>query len=464
LMRLQSSYVTYSTADTFAYIHDCKVTGWPHNIIAVEGILARPLVFIEYDTLEVDATNDLYSYNSGNACHSSGDGTAIDVYGASPGSRITGCKITSGTAREGGQGILIQGAIGTEADSIVIDSNWVDVWNGPNDVTSIGICAAIYIRYAPSSAYTSNEYVKIRDNFLRTWVDADAETDYMGTTAETISAILCGGFTGNDTTNYARHIVFEHNTVICTTAVGVDENDVDPAAIGWGAYDSLGLAAAGTRPSGDNISLENHYRSPRQPVKICNMRGYQGNQAFFDGDTIELVDDHDSTIAFDYRGAYLRHSRDNIFRDINWAGYSDEDNIGWHTNDASNDSLGLSVRYERTVTLLIRDDNFNSVVDADVWAVDGYGHEQCRGISGPEGSFDALVSYKFRAYDKKPTDSYVLSDSLGYNDIVFYAAKDGDTASVALTVGMGTGTQMLTLNGSQAASAARKIRILRMED
>lgn len=390
------------------------------------------------------------------ACYSSGDPFAIDILGGGPGSRISNVKIDAGTSYEGGQGILLQACVGEEGDSLTIYNDTIDVHSGPNDVSSTGIGAAIYIRPEPGGAYTGSEYISLRDNHLKFTTDTDTNTSSYGTTGEVISAILSGeiGYSSADTTNQMRYITIEGNTVI-------GEGRGNISAIGWGSIDSADVVAANGRWSGYNVSRNNHYQSPNQPIKICNMRGLNGNNALFVNDTINVTADRDSTIAFDYRGAWTNHSRNNVFRDITWSGFSDEDKVGWHTNNTSNDSLGLSVKYEKTVPVLVQDPQAAPISGADVWGVDSYGIEQARGISDINGGFGALVGFKFLAYDKKPADSYNLTDSLSYNDFIFYAAKDGDTASAIVTVDMNTGQQILILGAAEEPTGIlRKIRRL----
>lgn len=423
----------HDDGDYFVKVHACSVYNAPHNILSTTGgPTLFPKILVDSNYFRVDARNLLYNYPDGlsDACQSTGDAAGIDVIGACGGSRISYNMIRSGITYEGGAGMLLQNLMGQLGDSVLVVGNNVDVSQGPNERFGVGRSFGLYLRYVPGTNNTGSQYVAVRDNVWKATVDTDTATIHIGREAETWSLILSGGI-GSNVADSFKCIDFTRNRVTLATS-GTLTGWWEGSALGFGSLDSAIAAYA----NNGNIKFSgNRYIAPRTVVEIGNMQGIPGNNWQSVGDTIDAGFDTDSTITFDRSGSYINHSRNNRIRGVVYVNGADDASVAFDVGGATdNDTLGLSMRFEKTLTALVVDAESIPVASADVWIWNDYGDTVATGTTNGSGLFSWPVLYKFLSEDKFPADTYVLSDSTAFNPFTIKAKSGSDSVQVELTV------------------------------
>jgi len=417
----------------FAKFQNVNVTTCPHVAIAIEGY-RTPKVEITNCSLTVDSRNLLYTYvPNPSMCYTNGDAFALDLGGLGAGSVIDSNVIRSGDTYTGGQGMLIQCAKGTSTDSVEIAYNDIDVHQGANSAHAMGFGAGVYWRFVPGDVNTGSEYVAFRDNKIVYSYDVDTLTTAVGRSCEAVTLILSGG--ENQPADSFKYIDITRNSVE-VKCLGTDTGGTEVVALGWGMNDSASTGTGGVAFNVRNVLLSgNHWKSTKTPVSLANRRGLPGNNLLMIGDTIEATASADSTIWFSQYGAWLYHSTNNRFRDCVFAGLA-SDSVRYSYYTGSNDSLGLSAKFERTLDVHVQDVTTHlPVLGALVRVVDSYGHTQDSGLTDVLGNRSSVVVYKFKGKDLKLGDLYAFGDSVGYNpfSIVASYAGSADTASMSIS-------------------------------
>lgn len=435
----------YNAGNYFAKIHACSLLVSPHNCVSITGgPTYKGKIFIDSSYFSVDARNNYYAYPSGvdNACFSSGDPMALDILGAGPGSRISYNKIYPGTQYEGGQGLMLQNLVGTAQDSVLVFGNDITASSGPNDIHGMGLMSALYMRYVPGNANTGSEYVAIKDNIFTGIVDADTNTSFRGRWGEVWSLILGGGMTGPNVNDVFRNIDFTRNKVQLLATGQYHAGDIEAAAIGYGNTDSSFAPFSG----GKNIKFQdNHYVSPRVVIKLSNLRGTPGNNMFSYRDSIEALQDNDSVITFDNRGAYTYHATNNTLRDPIWMGYATDNDVKYSAVGATSADtyLGQSVKYEETINVTVNSFAGVPQTNANIWVLNAYGATIASGQTNGSGVFSQPVMYKYKAKDNITNDSYINQDST-YSPFTIVAKKGTDSTSGTLSVSSSNNAITLT--------------------
>ena len=426
----------YGSGDYSFRMHGCKAENAPHAIVAIDGGSSEILIYD--DTLTVDARNNAYSYPATSTCFSSANAFAIDLLGVGLGARIYNNIIGSGNTYEGGQGILVQAAVGTESDSVLIYGNKFNIHNGPNEIYGEGRGRGIYFRYVPGNSGTGSSYVGVRDNVFTGMFDTDTATTAIGRSVEVMSLIMSGG--GVNIADVFHNITFERNRSQAIFS-GIDTGWSYGTALGWGSLDS-----ATYQVNRRNIVFKNNYfYASRAPISIGNMpnAGFPGNDLLMIGDTID-TDVSDSTIFFCQLGAYSNHSRHNRFRDCKFLNVALDTVRFSNVVYGSSDSLGLSVQFERTIREVVHDTLGNAISEAEATITNAYGQVVGTGLTDAQGAFEAVGIYKFKAKDLL-IDSYILTDSLAYNPFTLKAKKGIDSVSVEFTVDRNNACDTLVL-------------------
>jgi hypothetical protein len=387
--------------------------------------------------------------NTKSSIRTNGDAFGINIGIGGAGSRCDSNWIHSGTAHEGGQGILIQGCKGAAGDSVYYRWNDIDVGNGPHSGSRSGRCRGIYFRFMPSgpSNQVGNEYVAVRNNKTVYRYDTDTATTWIGREAEGLVGYLSAD--ENDYMARAWHNDFTNNTFEGILS-GTPSGWYRGLALDYGAVDSATRIDTYFPVSGYNLFKYNHWKDYGSVVGIANMQGCPGNGLLMIGDTIEATIACDSTIRFQQAGAYREHSRNNRLRDCVFLGLAND--TAHFSNQSSNDSLGLSVRFERTVTVPVVDASANPVEGADWWVWNAYGDTLASGTTSGTCIIQQPAVYKFRSKDLFPADTYGLSDSLGYNPISVKAKKGNDSTTVTINLSKTVYSDTLVLSATTVAS------------
>jgi hypothetical protein len=440
LLEAGDDSVHTGAGEFFARFWNVNVTTCPHVAIGITGY-RTPKVLITLCSLTVDSRNLLYDYvPDPSMCYTNGDAFAIDLGGVGPGSVIDSNVIRSGDTYSGGQGIIIQNAKGISGDSVRLAHNDIDVHQGPSSAHASGFGAGIYWRFVPGNYNTGSEYAVLRDNKIGYTYDTDTATTSIGRSCEAVTLILSGG--ESQPADSFKYIDITRNQVEVKLS-GVDGGNNEVVALGWGANDSA------TAPFNSKyVKLSgNHWKSPKKVISLANRRGMPGNNLLMIGDTIEATVSYDSTIWFSQYGAWILHSTHNRFRDCVFLDRA-SDTVKYSNYTESNDSLGLSVQFERTVVVHVVDNSaFHlPILGATVRITDHYGHQRGTGTSDLYGNYSVPVVYKFRGKDLKTTDAYTFTDSLGYNPFTLFAKYGTDSTTVSdLNVGRTVYSDTLTV-------------------
>jgi hypothetical protein len=432
-----------SGTDYHLLVHDAYLSG-PHVCINVSGQDDdRPLVYIYGNTLLSDARNDMYLEPDGNSCHSCGNPFVINTWRIAAGSEIHDNIILSGTEYAGGYGFILQGLRGTETDSIKIYNNEFNIHHGPGSLDGVESgCRGIYMRALIEEGRTDlyNTYVHIFNNDIKIYVDALASTGHTGNIGEGARIALGGG---------TDHILFEKNRiqVIRSDSLYPDTGIVETCAISVGKPDSIDMDYTTTQS--DHIFRHNYYRGYKTPIwmGVIAIHELTANNITFYEDTIVCLSDYVSHTAIEFTriGTYSDHSTGNRLLDCVFQGYANDDDVVFNTLTYSIDScLGKDVRFQRTAEIHVRGADLAPMENATVWIENNYGQTVAFGQTDAFGDFSDTLTYKYLAYDPAPDDGCDLVDSTAYNDFIFKASKNGDTATTVYTVSA-TSTFPLTL-------------------
>ena len=418
-------------------IHDIQIIDGPHTGISILHSDMQAKVDIYNNFISTDAVNEMYPEYDGNTCHSSGNAYGISIYGLAPGSKIHNNTIRSGDQREGNQGILLQDCKGSADNPVEVYENDILVSNGPDRSHPTGKVSALYWRYVPGESGTWNRFNHIHDNIFRVLIDTDTNTTCIGRMAEAVSVFFQDSCDNN---------IFEKNHVEVLT--GTVDGFIEVAAIGFGIEDTL---IAGFEGIKNNVWRYNYYKAPKNPVAFGNSRGHPGNNITLFKDTINCLHtgSDSTTIVFDQTGAYLNHSTGNRLRDCVFLNQANDNDIIFPFQAYSDaDGLGHDVRYERTLNIYIKGNNNLPVTGAQVTVVNNYGQTVISGTTNANGLISGVVTYKYRGNDPLPDDSYVIKDSLAFNNFHITVNKSTDNTAAFYTVTATSAQDTLTLTNT----------------
>ena len=433
---MPQSYIN-AQDDYHIKIHDIQIIDGPHTGISILHSVMKAKVDIYNNFISTDAINELYPVSDGNTCHSSGNAYGISIYGLEAGSKIHSNTIRSGDQREGNQGILLQDCKGSADSPVEVYDNDILVSNGPDRSHPAGKVSALYWRYVPGESNTWNRFNHIHDNIFRVLIDTDTNTTCIGRMAEAVSIFFQDSCDNN---------IFEKNHVEVLT--GTVTGFIEVAAIGFGIEDTL---IAGFEGIKNNVWRYNYYKAPKNPVAFGNSRGHPGNNIILYKDTINCLHtgSDSTTVVFDQTGAYLNHSTGNRLRDCVFLNQANDEDIIFPFQAYSDaDGLGHDVRYERTLNIYVKGNNNLPVTNAQVAVVDNYGKTVISGTTNNNGLISGIVTYKFRGNDPLPDDSYVIQDSLNFNDFRIQVSKSTDNTSRYYTVTATNAQDTLTLSNT----------------
>ena len=389
--------------------------------------------------------NDLYLVDLDNTVQSAVDPFAVNFDGIGAGTVVAYNSFYGDltTNEYGGDGILVQGARGTEANPVLIHDNYFDLRHGAHPSAPAGKQAALAIylrRYTgTAAAHSYNQWVQIFNNWGQTWVDTVTSTKSIGTYSEGIRVGLDS--MTNNISIYNNHIPVKRSDGV------TNGSGLEVAALSVSSLDSL-MATDAWIGVYDNVFYSNYWEAPITPVWFgANRIGKPCSNVQLVGDTIYCpYDDHDST-AFYYsrRNTYYWHSTGNKIVDCVYGGYaSDSDVVFGFINEAS-DGLGKTLEHWVTLSVLVWGSDSIPKPGAVVKLLNNYGDRQTLGISESDGWARGLVKYKFFGYDPNPSDEYVVEDSVAFNPFQITAISGTDSAFGTITITPTCKTDTLTL-------------------
>jgi len=463
----------YIQADSMAHGSDvnlevnCATVRSPHSCIWAErgsGATEECLLMVYNCSLFVDANNDLYDSTNGTSCHSAGDPFAIQVYGIKAGSEIHDNIIIAGDDHYGGDGIMIQEAQGIVSDSIKVYNNTMLLHHGRHPALPAGLqhCVGIYFRNPEPISHPEDhsQYVWIANNSINILVDALGSTDHIGANGEGARFYL---------TDSLNHNVFENNfiEVIRADSLTPDSGDVATCGISICRADTVDMTETsyGSEYTDDNHFRYNHYRCYKSPYWLGGHResGLCANYITTVGDTLNTIGDvSDSMVVlFNGNGTYQDHSIGNRIIDATLLGNANDTNIVWSGLTENVDTcLGKTVAFERILNwLYVKDIDGIPVESADIYIVNNYGDTVTTGATDANGKYSDTLVYAFHGYDPDPGDGCVIGDSLGYNDFIFIAKKNGDSTSTTVTVNaQWSGYDTLMLDDQSMTPIIKKLK------
>ena len=449
---------THSAEEYTGKFENVVVTETPHSAIYTTGGIKRPKLIVNACSLTVDARNEMYDTTNATIFHCAGNAFAISTYKLGAGSEISYNYITSGTSYEGGHGIMIQGAWGTETEPIEVHHNTLELHHGPNTFErrygGDGKVEGLYMRWPAGNTQMSNQYVKFHNNTIKAYADAHSDltsgTLHTGSSVQALRIHCDSGF---------HHNEFYNNRVFALRADSlVDTGQVSMvcAMIGRMADDrpnkySLGVLVEDVH---SNVFKNNYYYSNGgTPLWLGSVSNHElgGGGLTLVGDTLYRADNADdsTTVVFPHVGSYRYSSTGSRLVDCVFMGYSSDDDVVFNTITEDDDCRGKDLRFQRIVSVRVRDESAQAVNGAQVWITNNYGQTVGNGYTNASGWFEDTVTYKALHYNS-PNPCY-WEDSLNYNNFTIKTRKGTDSSQTVVAVNAtSTFPVNLTISGGGA--------------
>lgn len=372
-------------------IHDVTIVNGPG-----QGIVLRGTSLVYNCNIMLDAYNKywdtVYSWDQAPIGASWANPYAILARGLEPGAKIYNNTITSGNARYGCRGILMELCGGTRANPIEIYNNIVNIKEGPNKESgnSDGICQVMRIR----GEGDSNIYV--HDN------------QFIGTADNNPSTTAVGLETR----------VFYFNTAGPNSNVIIRNNLIRAATTSAGTV-CYGMILEG---AGDP-SLVFQYNRIESAGEIVKFGGLQGSGRSFtlEKDTISFLSTSLTQRVTFRVGYYSGASNDNRAIDCTYLLGARDTNIVFINSNSDN-----ALKLERMVTVNVVGSNGLPVRDATVRITNNYGKVVTNSNTGSRGQVVTAVPYWFESEDQP--------DSLNFNPIRITVIKGTDSVMSTVTL------------------------------
>jgi len=360
--------------------------------------------FVNYCSTYVDNRNDFYTYYTEDFCHGTTNNGHLTASGLSAGSYIKNNYMVSRMNIDGtDMGILIEASQGTEANPVVVCSNYVEVRAGLDAHYGYMNAKALKTRYG-------NNHLHIFDNTF---------IAYSGTGHPNCEAynILVGAYTGNFTEfgggEIDSFLIIENNYIEARADdSGFSSLRAINAAIGHNC------PSGWTFESGGNIWRNNHIKSAGNIYELSGMDG-PGYTMLFDKDTVEFDENDYGETRYTFKVGYYLASTGNIARDCHYIEATD-------TNIVFAGSYAADIAIQRTLNILVMGNNDCPVGNANVTVVNNYGHTVLSGLTSSNGLITGPVTYYYEARTG--------SDSLNFNNFTITAVKSGETEITTLAV------------------------------
>lgn len=400
-----------------------------------------PLIFIDSNTVTVDARNDLFmTYDDNDVNNSTGDPYGIAVDGVDRASRIQGNTISSmGATYYGGDGILLQHIDATVDSPFVVAYNAMTLQHGAHPRIAEGRQAVVgtYIRNYSAGYYVSGLWYHHNTGYLV--VDSDDTSTYRGKLYECVRM----GFD-----NGARNNIIENNhfsVVASDSATRTTIDSLQGSGLSFVQRDSLYTGREYTGRG--TVARNNYWRVPKTPYWFGDTRiGYGANNCKIEGDTVNTIYDGDSTfVRFHQSGTYFDHHWQNTIKNVTLQGYANyTDVVKGNINDTTELAYptenkrrqGKQLELVQTMNLLITDEESTPISDATVWAVNDYNKRIDFSNSDGSGLTAEDLRWRFYGYDVL-SDGFTVEDSTAFNDFTIWAKSGSDSASVTWTLGTG---------------------------
>ncbi len=373
-------------------IHDVTIVNGPG-----QGMVLRGTSLVYNCNIMIDAYNrywdTVYTWDQAPIGASWANPYAILARGLEPGAKVYNNVITSGTARYGCRGILMELCGGSRTRPIEIYNNVVNIKEGPNKEqgNSDGVCQVMRIR----GEGDSNLY--IHDNQFIGTVDNNTATTAVGT--ETRVFYLNTSGTPNS------NIIIRNNLIrAATTSAGTT---------------CYGLILEGS--SDPSILLQyNRIESAGDIVKIGGIQG-SGRGFVLEKDTLSFLSTSLTQRVTFRVGYYNSPSNDNRAIDCTYLLGARDTNIVFVNSSGDN-----ALKIERSVTINVLGSNGLPVRDATVRITNNYGKVVATSTTGTRGQLVASVPYWFESED--------TPDSLNFNPIRITVLKGTDSATSTVTL------------------------------
>lgn len=395
-------------SDYHVWVEGCYMEDWAHTAM----YMTTGKFIIENDTVVVDARNLRYLTSDGQAEHGTANAYGLQFYGVCTGSTIHDCRFLSGDTYKGGRAIQFERTSGTSDNRIQIYNNYCE--------NHEGCCVAFTSTegYFPCS-------IKIRN--ASRWVDIYNNT---------FIYIADGSVSIGDADPNQGYYRYGH--AVCYSQITFDAVATPPYGITFRnnqikSLDRTGQAYIEGVIFDKCLSYDTSFVWQNNNVTSDSI-GYRfgGYDGFGDyvhvyGDTLNLLDTVSGHLAFRCGKPLDRHGYDNwavnlIYKDEN--GDPETPNIMF--SNSYNDYMYLA----DSLVVLVVDVNGTPIEGADVTATNAYGQTVIDGATDADGLISGLAIYL--------KDTYGLTDSSAYNDMIIAGSYSGDSDADTMTVQYGT--------------------------
>ena len=394
-----------------------------HTGIGITGGSNYPVVYLDTNTITVDARDDLHmTYDDNDGNNSAGDPYGINIGGCDSLSHIIGNTFGSGSSYYGGDGMILQNVNATKTDRFEVYNNVMNLHHGPHPRIAAGRQAVVGV-YARDLV----RGLHYHDNLGYLIVDEDTSTHSYGIYGEGARITM------TDSGSSYNLIENNHFSVVAKDSA---------SRTGAGTFKVSGLSLiqvdsliSGHHDVRENLFTNNYWRAPRTPIWGGCTRTQGFNNALISKDTVNAIYDGDSTFfSFEQLGTFDGHSVGNALQDMILQGYANLADVFKGTVSSNADSLGKQLSYLRSLTVNFKDVSSANINGGTIWAVDAYGHRHDMPNSNASGNSSDTLRWRFFGYDAMTGDGYVVADSNGYNNFTFWGKSGSDSASTAATI------------------------------
>lgn len=377
---------------------------------------------ISGNTITTDAVNDLYPSYAG-TCLSTSNPYCVGMVFTAGGSIIYNNTFTSGTARGGNRGVLLEETFAPESNPVIVRKNTMTLNEGPNVEYGDGLpLHAIRIRYEPS-------HILVDSNNITGYGDSNAGTTHIGTSVQAIR--LSQGYEENDFTK-----VIVRNNTIQTIANDASVSSCNAIVFDLIEYDSLYYTEYNNITSSGNI------------YQFGEGNGESNGQVIV-GDTVQFYGALTLSGAAVYYMGYSGNPwdcSDNMTRDVVYnspAAYTSLTYTGAGVQELT---------HQRLLTFTVTNQSAQPVQNATVRLVNNYGQTLINDqLTDENGQVTGIVNWLY--------NSRLDTDSSSFNDFTATASLAGDTTIQVFTVNASSDvTRDITLSATEGNSSTRNIK------
>jgi len=361
---------------------------------------------IENCTTYVDNRNDYYTYYSDGTCEGTTNCGHMITSILKAGSYIKNCHMVSEFNYGGSDiGILLQLTQGTEANPVLVCSNYVDVKAGQD----------AHYGYMNSKAFKSrycNKHVNIFDNTFIARSGGDNPN------CETVNYISdddvgCDWALGRYPDSF---VVFERNSI---EAIAIDGDFTSNRAVNIVVTDDDGYIWS----DAGNVWRYNHVKSVGN---IYEFGGYDGSSGYMliDKDTVEFNTEDYGKTRYTFRVGWWWDCLGNIARDCYFIGGANDTNIQTYGSEYE---ATLGIHYTWDILVL---NNLGSVVENAIVEITNAYSQTFKDTAGEDGWTDLDIQIW--------QESLLGADSTGFNPFSYIAFYGSDTTEIAVDTLAGT--------------------------